>query len=318
MVKTQRLTDFLNSSVPYLTDGGFETSMLFYEGFDLPEFAAFPIMDEPEGPDAVERYFTGFLEIAKAHGRGFVLDTNTWRAGLAWAEALGLSRQEMLDVNHRSVAWARRLRAKWETRALPIVIDGVVGPAGDAYLADTSMTPLVAEDIHFPQVHALAEAGADLVSAITLTNSAEGIGIVKAAARAEIPVVISFTLETDGHLPTGQALPDAIAEVDAATGAQAIYFMINCAHPDHFSDKLGGNSEWLERIGGVRANASRMSHAELDECEELDDGDPEEFGELHQDLLARLPNLRVFGGCCGTDRRHVGCVSSKFRSHLAA
>ncbi len=318
MTQSPHITDLLSSEQPYLTDGGFETTLVFYEGFDLPEFAAFTIMDTDEGRDATERYFTRYVELAKSRGRGYVLDTNTWRAGIAWAEPLGLSKEEILEANRQSCIWARGFRAKWESRALPIVINGVVGPAGDAYIADTDMSVGRAADIHLPQISRLAESGADMVSAITLTNSAEATGIVRAARRVGIPVVISFTLETDGYLPTGQSLGEAIAEVDAATDGYALYFMINCAHPDHFAETVNGSKDWLQRIGGVRANASRMSHAELDESEVLDDGDPAEFGQLHKALVAQLPNLKVLGGCCGTDHRHVAFVADHTsHSHAA-
>jgi homocysteine S-methyltransferase len=157
-----------------------------------------------------------------------------------------------------------------------------------------------------------------MISAMTLTYAAEAIGIVQAAKEIDVPAVIAFTLETDGRLPSGQPLGDAIAEVDAATNAGPIYYMINCAHPDHFRDALDTNAPWILRIGGIRANASRMSHAELDEAEVLDDGDPIELGALNMELLQLLPNIRVIGGCCGTDHRHVGCISGHGSAHHAA
>ena len=162
----------------------------------------------------------------------------------------------------------------------------------------------------------MAEAGVDLVSAVTMTHTGEAIGIARAAVAAELPVVISFTVETDGRLPDGQTLCGAIAEVDAATDGAPLYFMVNCAHPDHFSSTLRG--DWVGRIGGVRANASRMSHAELDAAEVLDEGDPEEFGALHAAFATLLPNLRVVGGCCGTDHRHVRCAAQHLSADLAA
>jgi len=164
--------------------------------------------------------------------------------------------------------------------------------------------------IHAPQVRALGKAGVDMITAMTLTNSNEAVGIVRAAAEIDMPVAIAFTLETDGRLPSGQSLANAIATVDQATSARAAYFMINCAHPDHFASIFRNGGAWIERIGGLRTNASRMSHAELDEAEALDSGDPVELGHLHHDLLRYLPNIHLVGGCCGTDHRHVGCLAS--------
>ena len=133
----------------------------------------------------------------------------------------------------------------------------------------------------------------------------EASGIARAAREAGMPVALSFTVETDGRLPTGQPLNEAIAQVDSETGAYPAYYMINCAHPTHFDTVLAPESEWINRIGGLRANASRMSHAELDEAEELDAGDPVELGQEYADLKRHLPNLTVLGGCCGTDHRHI-------------
>ncbi|GFE66923.1 homocysteine S-methyltransferase family protein [Litoreibacter roseus] len=318
MTLTPRLNALIRSEQPYLTDGGFETSMLFHEGFDLPHFAAFTIMGKAAGLAAMDRYFTRFVEIAAKHKRGYVLDTNTWRAGAAWAPALGLSTTEMKSVNADAVSWARSFRLRWESRTLPIVINGIVGPAGDGYIATDALSAGAAQDTHAPQIHALAGAGVDMISALTITNAPEAVGIVRAAAAAHIPVVISFTLETDGRLPSGQTLADAIMEVDEATRKGPLYYMINCAHPDHFSDVVSEDAAWLARIGGVRANASRLSHAELDACETLDDGNPEEFGHQHAELARLLPSLKVVGGCCGTDHRHVGCVADHLNAPKAA
>jgi homocysteine S-methyltransferase len=172
--------------------------------------------------------------------------------------------------------------------------------------------------MHLPQIATFAQSGVDMVSAITMTNTGEAIGVTQAAMEKRLPVVISFTVETDGRLPTGEMLGDAIHAVDAATNSAPLYYMVNCAHPDHFRQPIETVTDWVRRIGGVRANASRLSHAELDVAERLDDGNPIEFGHLHADLTRYLPNLRVFGGCCGTDHRHIGCVSGHLHFKSAA
>ena len=170
------------------------------------------------------------------------------------------------------------------------------------------MTPGAAEAYHAPQIAAFAEAGADLVTAMTLNYVEEAVGVARAATAHAMPVVIAFTLETDGRLPTGQSLGDAITAVDAATGGAPAYYMINCAHPSHFAHVLPEDAPWLERLRGLRANASTRSHAELDQAPDLDDGDPDALGQDYARLRRHLPGLTVLGGCCGTDHRHVAAI----------
>ncbi len=313
-----RLTKFLKSDRFYLTDGGLETFMVFDKGYDLPCFSAAVLLETEGGRAELSAYFDRFIGLAKADERGYVLDVPTWRSGMAWAEALGKSALEQMQVNTEAVRFVEAIRAQQETEACPILLNGLVGPAGDAYAPGTLLSESEALDTHAPQIAALAGAGVDLISALTLTHSEEAVGIVRAAQKANVPLAIAFTLETDGNLPSGQPLGEAIAQVDSATANGPIYYMINCAHPDHFRDKLSGNADWLARIGGLRCNASRLSHAELDAAEELDDGDPQELGRLNADLLEMLPNVRVFGGCCGTDHRHVECMSHHASDRRAA
>ncbi len=302
----------------FLSDGGLETFMIFDKGYDLPCFSAAVLLESDQGRADLAEYFERFIGIAKASGRGFVMDAPTWRAGTAWAGPLGQTLQEVMETNARAVAFVSDLRDRHETAECPLLINGLVGPAGDAYAPGEQIEAQDALLIHAPQIHALGKAGVDMISAMTLTHASEAIGIVRAAQEIDVPVVIAFTVETDGCLPSGQPLGEAIAEVDAATNNGPVYYMINCAHPDHFRDALDAEAAWLLRIGGIRSNASRMSHAELDEAEELDDGDPVELGQLNAALLARLPNIRVIGGCCGTDHRHVGCIAGHDHARTAA
>lgn len=308
---------FLDDPRVYLTDGGFETSMVFHEGLDLPAFSAVVLMDDDRSRAAVTRYFERFLAIAEKEGAGFVLDTPTWRAADHWAGAIGRSKADLRRLVRDSVAFAKELRARWAGRVDPILIEGVVGPAGDGYAPEALLTPEAAEALHAGQVRLMAAEGVDFIGAITMTHPGEAIGIARAARGVGIPVVISFTVETDGRLPNGQTIAEAIAETDAATETAPIYYMINCAHPDHFAAELEEGA-WRSRVRGIRANASRLSHAELDSAEELDDGDPDEFGRLHAGFAGHLPGLKVVGGCCGTDHRHVGCVAGHLLAGTAA
>jgi homocysteine S-methyltransferase len=294
----------------YLGDGGLETTMIFERGLDLPCFASFVLLDSPEGTAALREYYRGYLEIARRHGTGFALDTPTWRASADWGDRLGYSSSDLAKANRRAVELAQELRAAEEAAGTPIAVCGTVGPRGDAYAPEELMSAEAAERYHLPQVEVFAAAGADMVAAYTLAYADEGIGIARAAESAGIPATISFTLETDGRLPSGEELAEAVERVDAE--APPAYFMINCAHPSHFKAVIAAGGPWVERIGGVRANASRRSHQELDEATELDSGDPAELGGEYLELKGMLPGLRVLGGCCGTDTRHVAGICERW------
>jgi S-methylmethionine-dependent homocysteine/selenocysteine methylase len=290
---------------PFLADGGIETTLIFHEGHELPHFAAYDLLTREGGDDALRRYFEPYVRIALDAGVGIVLETATWRASPDWAARLGHSAADLDALNRRAVELLAELRAELETAEAPIVISGCIGPRGDGYSVGDAMTAEEAARYHATQIRTFAGTAADLVTAITMTYSDEADGIVRAARAAEMPVVISFTVETDGRLPSGQPLREAIEEVDGATAGYAAYFMINCAHPSHFEGVLEPGTEWTDRILGLRANASRLSHAELDEAEELDTGNPEELALEYVALRERMPRLAVLGGCCGTDHRHV-------------
>jgi S-methylmethionine-dependent homocysteine/selenocysteine methylase len=293
---------------PFLTDGGIETTLIFHDGHELPHFAAYDLLTREGGEEALRRYFEPYVRIARDHGVGIVLETATWRASTDWGERLGHSPTQLAELNRRAVELLGELRAEYETESAPIVISGCIGPRGDGYVVGETMSAEEAEAYHAPQIATFAGTTADLVSALTLTYSDEAVGIVRAARAAGLPVVISFTVETDGRLPSGQSLRDAIEEVDARTDGYAAYFMVNCAHPSHFDAVLEPGSGWTDRILGLRANASRLSHAELDAAEELDPGNPEELALEYVALRESLPRLSVLGGCCGTDHRHVDAM----------
>jgi len=291
----------------FLTDAGLETDMVYNRGLELPCFSSTTLLRHDAGQAALDSYFRDFLELARKSGTGCILESASWRASPDWAEPLGIAPEELHALIRRSVVGLRELAAEYPD--VEFLVSGCVGPRGDGYEAGDAMSIDQAEAYHGSQVRILADAAADLVTAITMTNSAEAAGIVRAAKASAIPVVISFTVETDGTLPSGETLADAIATVDEASAAYPAYYMINCAHPDHFEDILDPEASWTARIGGLRANASRCSHAELDRMTELDAGDPAELADQYRALRSRLPNLRVLGGCCGTDIRHVTAIA---------
>ena len=291
----------------FLTDAGLETDILFNKGIDLPFFSSVTLFTSDEGLDVLEAYYRDFLDLARAKGTGLILESATWRASPDWAEPLGLSLAELDGLNGAAIELLRGLRAEYAD--VPVVISGCLGPRGDGYDPGKIMLSNEAQAYHAHQAGVLAAAGVDMLAAITMTNVPEAVGVTNAARALGLPVAISFTVETDGRLPTGDALGDAVAAVDAATGSYPAYYMINCAHPTHFDAVLDDGAAWTARIGGVRANASCLSHAELDVMTELDIGDPPDLAARHRALIDRFPQIKVLGGCCGTDLRHVTAIA---------
>lgn len=298
----------------FLTDGGIETVLIYQDGVDLPEFAAFVLLNTADGRDILRRYYRRYLDIAvEADGAGFVLETPTWRAGIDWGAKLGFDAAAMQRINAEAVALMYGLRTEYGSRiAGPIVVSGCIGPRGDGYAAGAPMDPEDARGAHQLQADSLAMAGVDQITAVTMTSSAEAMGVARAAARSGRASAISFTVETDGRLPSGEALGIAIQAVDAdaeASGYDApAYYMINCAHPTHFESVVSEEGTWRERVQGLRANASTLSHAELDVMTQLDSGNPHDLADRYRRLRAPLSRLNVLGGCCGTDHRHVAAM----------
>jgi S-methylmethionine-dependent homocysteine/selenocysteine methylase len=286
----------------FVTDGGIETALIFNEGLELPDFAAFDLFRRADGEAALRRYYAAYVRIAAQFRAGMVLESATWRASADWGARLGYNGAQLAEANRQAIRLLEDIRR--EHRDLAMVISGCVGPRGDGYSPARIMSAAQAQAYHREQIAVFADSAADMVSAITMNYVEEAIGIAHAAQATGMPVAISFTVETDGRLPTGQPLQDAIQQVDDATGSYPAYYMLNCAHPEHFEKVL--EKRWARRIRGLRANASRKSHAELNQSTELDIGNPAELG-VHYATLKRglLPNLNVVGGCCGTDHRHV-------------
>ncbi len=293
----------------FLTDGGLETTLIFHEGWDLPVAEAFVLLDSARGVAALRAYFDRYVPMAVKQGTGFVLESPTWRANPDWAARIGYDRNKLDKLNRAAIDLMREIRDAYETERSPMAISGCVGPRGDGYDPGKVMSPDEAESYHAGQIGVFRDAGADFVTATTMTNVNEALGVARAARTAKMPCVISFTLETDGCLPTGEKLSEAITVVDRETDGAPAYYMINCAHPTHFDTVLESGTSWVMRLRGLRANSSKRSHAELDNAPELDSGNPQELGEQYRDLLRRFPQINVLGGCCGTDHRHVECIS---------
>lgn len=294
-----------------LTDGGLETDMIYNHQLNLPHFASFPMIDKPDELKILKNYYRDFLEIAKNYNAGFILESPTWRANQDWGFKLGYNPDELKRINIQAIDLLRNLKNEYLSNKEDIYLSGQIGPRGDGYQVTNLMSVVEADVYHGSQIAAFKSAGADMVSAHTMTYINEALGIVKAAMRYDIPVVISFTVELDGNLPSGEKLEDAINFIDKITDTYPLHYMINCAHPSHFIEQLIQDGEWKERIGAIRANASCKSHTELDNATELDAGDHEDLGNWHQKLMTLLPNLVVFGGCCGTDVSHIETICNR-------
>lgn len=309
MSKHRHALPQLTSDKLFLTDGGMETVLIFHHGVDLPLFASIILFRDEDAPKHERDYFIEYINTARAGAFGFILESSNWRASPGWLKQLGIPETEFESLNKRAIAFLADLRDEFETPETPIVVSACVGPRGDGYVVENKMNIEEAEAYHAWQANLFADTDADVITALTLNYVEEAIGISNAAKAAGMPVVIGFTVETDGRLPSGQGLGAAIEEVDSATGNLPAYYMINCAHPDHFTSTLDAGGRWVERIKGLRANAARLSHAELNEAEELDDGNPAEMGAQYAALRKRFPELNVLGGCCGTDHRHVAAIA---------
>lgn len=300
----------------FLTDGGLETTLVFLEGYELPYFAAFDLLKDEKGYHAIKDYYKRYLNIAKDFKTGFILESPTWRANPDWIEKIGYPALALSEVNKKAVQLLVDLKKEFEHDVPNIILSGCVGPRGDGYKPENTMTADEAQNYHSAQIEVFSQTPVDIISAITMNYAEEAIGITRIAGIVNLPVVISFTVETNGKLPTGMSLKEAIEQVDESTSQPPLYFMINCAHPTHFSHELqaGMNEGWTKRIKGLRANASCKSHAELDEATALDRGNPQELGREHKKLKEGLKQLNVFGGCCGTDEEHVLAIASQVKT----
>ena len=307
MAVARRRLPWPSGDAVVVTDGGLETWLVFDKGIDLPAFAAYPLAATTEGRALLVEYYEHYLKIARSVDAPIVLEAPTWRANHDWAATLGHDRDALAEFITLCVGVVEDVRSRWRgSRAF--LIGGCVGPRGDGYRIESTMDVAAATDYHSFQIDRMGAAGVDVVTALTMGYIEEAVGISRAAEAAGLPVIVSFTVETDGCLPSGTSLADAIEATDRATDGYPTHYMINCAHPAHFADVLDGSASWAARIGGVRANASQLSHAELDEMVELDDGNPADLAARYVALRSALPRLQVLGGCCGTDHRHVAAI----------
>lgn len=294
------------SDQPVITDGGLETQLVFQDGMELPEFASFPLLFDAAGRERLSRYLDDYVAIAQRHGVALLAESCTWRASADWVEKLGYGRDQVQGINRQAIDLMARYRE--QQAGLTMIISGCLGPRGDGYQVEEVMSVEQASDYHRGQIDAFAASDADIVSALTMNNTPEAIGVALAAKEAQMPCAISFTVETDGCLPSGQPLGEAVQEVDDSTEQAPAYYMLNCAHPVHFANLFTEPADWHKRFRGIRANASMKSHAELDEMTQLDSGDPADLGQRMQAIGSGRSKFNIMGGCCGTDHRHIAAI----------
>lgn len=292
--------------------GGFETWLQYVDGFTLRHFCAFELLDDARGVECLTDYHRKLVEAAVENGFGVINEGLHYRASRDWGELIGYSKEALEEINIRGIEFYKDFAREYDSPDTPMIVGGAIGPRGDAYNVGRTPDASEAEDYHSEQIETFKKAGADVVTAMTFTSVEEATGLARAAKSAEMPVVISFFVAKGGKLKTGETLEDAITAVDAATESAPAYYMINCTHPTEFTPGLT-DGPWSRRLGGFMPNAVAMETLDLCKLGHLEDGDPEELGGQMAELARRFPHINVWGGCCGTDGRHIGQIARQVR-----
>ncbi|MFT3987754.1 homocysteine S-methyltransferase family protein [Aestuariivirga sp.] len=290
------------------TAGGFETWMQYVDGFKLRHFCGFELLNDPRGVTRLRDYHRKVVEAAVANGFGVINEGLHYRASRDWGDLTGFSREGLAEINMRGIDLYRDFAREYQSPQTPMLVGGVIGPRGDAYNVGRTPDAAESEDYHSEQILTFRKAGADHVTAMTFSSVEEAIGLARAAKALDMPVVISFFVAPGGKLKGGETLDEAISRVDAATGTAPAYFMINCTHPTEFTPGLTPGP-WNSRLGGFMPNAVAMETLDLCKLGHLEDGDPQELGGQMAELAQRFPHVNVWGGCCGTDGRHIGQIT---------
>lgn len=288
----------------YLSEGGTETELMYKYGFELPHFAMFPLLDNPDAESRMREMFGSYLEVAAKYKTGALMGGLDYRASPDWGELLGYSPDGLAEANLQSIDFLRDIAKEYVSAVPDILIQGLIGPRGDAYERNETITENEAEDYHCVQLETLKKADVDLALAITFNNIPESIGVARAAAKIGVPLAISLTLDSASKLNSGPGLVEAITTIDRETGRSPAFYLINCSHPVEYEPAIGPG-DWINRVRGVRPNASKMEKIALCKIGHLEEGDPVELGALCGDLARRYPHMDVWGGCCGTWSRHL-------------
>jgi homocysteine S-methyltransferase len=289
----------------YLTEGGQETEILYRHGHDLPEFAMYPLLDDPAALADLKAMYGKVLDVAAEHGFAVMISGLDYRGSPDWGERLGYSRDGLADALERSIAFLRDVARPYRGQIAEILIGGQVGPRGDAYSLNRTITADEAEDYHSFQLGVLRRSEVDFVWAATFNNVPEAVGVARAAARIGVPLGIAFTLDGNHRLKSGPSLKEAIERVDAEAGeARPDFYGINCSHPLEFEPALEPG-DWIRRLRCLRPNASAKDKIDLCKIGHLEDGDPADLGLRIGSLARRYPHMDIFGGCCGTWAPHL-------------
>ena len=301
----------------FLTEGGSETELIFRHGFELPEFAMFPLLDNPKAVSIMRDMFCAQLDVAAEFKLSFLLSGLDYRASPDWGAKLGYSSQGLVDANIGAIEFLRDIAKGYKDQIPSLLVGGVLGPRGDAYNLNADITAESAEDYHAVQLETLKSAGVDFACAMTFNNIPEAVGVARAAAKAGVSLSIALTLDSTCRLKSGPSLAEAITAIDEQTGADAPdFYLLNCSHPVEYEPALEKNS-WISRLRGVRPNASKMEKMALCKLDHLEDGDPVELGGQLADLSDRYPHMDIFGGCCGTGARHLREIAKAVRQTAA-
>jgi homocysteine S-methyltransferase len=290
----------------YLTEGGQETEILYKYGFDLPHFAMFPLLEDPRAVSELRGMYTRYLDIATRHGFGVIVGGLDYRASPDWGSLLGYSREALADMQLRAIGFLRDVASPYEGHVPALMYAGIIGPRGDAYEINRTITAEEAEEYHSEQLANLVRAGVDLAEAMTFNSVPEVIGLARAASRAKLPLAVSFTLDHDTHrLVSGPTVKDAIETIDAETGDdRPAFYGINCSHPLEFMPAIEPGA-WFKRVRSLRPNAAMMDKISLCTLGHLEMGDPPKLGELMGELAKQHPHIDIWGGCCGTWDTHL-------------
>ena len=294
----------------YLTEGGTETEILYKWGYALPEFAMFPLLDNPEADAVIRDMYRRYFDVAAEHNTGMLVLGHDYRASPDWGAKLGYSPEGLAEMERRTVRFLDEIRAEYSAKVTDAYIAGCIGPRGDAYGTGAEIGENEAEDYHSVQLPTLRETPADMAIAVTFNNIPEAVGVIRAAEGIGLPIGVSLTLTTESRLRSGPTLRKAVETIDERTNGAAAWFGTNCSHPLEFEPALADEGPWIERLRYMRPNAVKMEKLALCKLGHLEDGDPVELGHQMGDLARRYPQMDLLGGCCGTDERHLDEIAT--------
>lgn len=298
----KRIIDIINKDDIIITDGGLETTLIYKYNIELPYFSCINLLKTDSGRNIIYNCLLNYVNISEKYNVNIIIETPTWRCSKKWSKLLNCENSDIEKINREAVNIVKSIKKNNKK----IIISGNIGPIDDGYVISNKLTIEELKEYHSEQIYILANENVDIISAFTINYVEEAIGITLVCKDINIPLVISFTLNIDGKLPSGMTLEDSIKYIDKYTNYYPMYYMINCAHPKHFISLFkDNNSDWIKRIKGIRSNASDKSHEELNNSKKLDIGNIVELSNYCKNIRKENKHINIFGGCCGTDENHV-------------